>query len=264
MTRAQDLIAVDVDRTLFTSEGVVSPRTRDALRAVRDDGALVMIASGRPEHGLRLMAEREGLGLDNLVLSSCNGAAVVDAATEEIICHRVVERELVDEVLALVAHYGLGAMSPVGDHLYATGPDVYWLDHESEGNGLRPILAPTLGDEPLHKVLISADPAVMATHAPLLREALAGRAEVALSTACYFEVTAPGVDKGSGLLDFCAARGIDPARTIAFGDSENDLPMLRAAGIGVAMGNAQPDVLAVADRVTASNDEDGIAVALGH
>ena len=76
------------------------------------------------------------------------------------------------------------------------------------------------------------------------------------------EATAPGVDKGSALLRLCALLGIDPARVLAIGDSDNDIPMLAAAGFGVAMGNASLGVKAVADWVAPTIDEDGAAVAL--
>ena len=76
------------------------------------------------------------------------------------------------------------------------------------------------------------------------------------------EATAPGVDKGSGLLKLCEIMNIDPQRVLAIGDSENDIPMLQAAGFGVAMGNATKSLKAVADWIAPPIEEDGAAVAL--
>ena len=76
---------------------------------------------------------------------------------------------------------------------------------------------------------------------------------------CSAEFSAPGTDKGRALLEICEACGIDPSDSIAFGDSMNDAEMLCAAGIGVAMANAEPRVLALADRVCESCGEDGVA-----
>jgi len=76
------------------------------------------------------------------------------------------------------------------------------------------------------------------------------------------EASAPGVHKGTALAELAASLGIEPAGVVAFGDMPNDLPMLAWAGTGVAMGNADPLLHAVADRVTADNDEDGVALLL--
>lgn len=76
------------------------------------------------------------------------------------------------------------------------------------------------------------------------------------------EVNAPGVTKGRGLLALAAELGLDRRQVMACGDSGNDLEMIRAAGLGVAMGNASPDVLAAADVITLDNNHDGVAAAI--
>ena len=76
------------------------------------------------------------------------------------------------------------------------------------------------------------------------------------------EISAAGVTKAFALAAHCAELGIRPEEVVAFGDMPNDVPMLKFAGLGVAVANAHPDALAAADEVTASNDEDGVAVVL--
>ena len=76
------------------------------------------------------------------------------------------------------------------------------------------------------------------------------------------EINAPGATKGDALLALCRALGLAPACAVAFGDGTNDMTMIRSAGIGVAMANAEPEVLAVADLVAPSNQEDGVAQVL--
>jgi hydroxymethylpyrimidine pyrophosphatase-like HAD family hydrolase len=85
---------------------------------------------------------------------------------------------------------------------------------------------------------------------------------VTISGPRFIEIGALGVDKAATLDRFCARLGITPAQVIAFGDMPNDAPMLRWAGRGVAVANAHPEVLAAADETTASNMEDGVALAL--
>ena len=84
----------------------------------------------------------------------------------------------------------------------------------------------------------------------------------ALATTAAIEVLHPSVSKGRALDVLCRRFGIGPERVLAFGDNVNDVEMLEFAGLGVAMANGSPEALAVADRITASNDEDGIAVML--
>jgi hydroxymethylpyrimidine pyrophosphatase-like HAD family hydrolase len=92
----------------------------------------------------------------------------------------------------------------------------------------------------------------------LARELAGERATVVASGSEAVEVTAAGVNKATAVAEL----GVPPEAVVAFGDYPNDIPMLTWAGLGVAMGNAHPDVIAVADEVTASNDEDGVAVVL--
>ena len=95
-----------------------------------------------------------------------------------------------------------------------------------------------------------------------LRTALPPGVRGAFSHPRYLEITARGVDKAPAVRAACAALGLAPAQLAAIGDEENDIGMLRDAGIGIAMGNAAPAVIAAADRVTETNARDGVALAI--
>lgn len=197
-----------------------------------------------------------------MVLSSGNGSTVTQAATGEVLSSRPLPPEVVALVSREAGSRGLSILAALGDELVTETADGHMVQADARSNSLRVRAVERLTDveEPLPKALLSGEPALVARHLAELRAAFDDLAEAALSTPYFFEVNAPGVDKGSALLDYCRARGIEPARTMAFGDNENDVPMLVAAGTGVAMGNAPAHVQQVADRVTSSNDEDGIAV----
>ena len=97
----------------------------------------------------------------------------------------------------------------------------------------------------------------------MAREVVGDQLQVTFSTGSgLLELSAPGVDKASGLATVADHLGVDRDDVITFGDMPNDVPMLRWAGHGVAMANAHPEALAVADEVTAPNDEDGVALVL--
>ena len=112
------------------------------------------------------------------------------------------------------------------------------------------------------KILMSADPEIIGDVQKSIAAFLPESLTVVQTAAFYLEVIPRTINKGQGILDICRALGITKEEVIAFGDSHNDIPMLKTAGMGVAMGNAHPDVKAAADYITLSNNEDGIAAAL--
>ena len=115
---------------------------------------------------------------------------------------------------------------------------------------------------PVDKLLTAGDPAYLQAHyeemyAPF-KQTLSGM----FTADWYFEYTAPGIDKACALEGALPKLGIDASEVVSFGDGQNDKSMIEWAGTGVAMGNAVDEVKAVAQMVTANNNEDGIAVAL--
>ena len=105
------------------------------------------------------------------------------------------------------------------------------------------VIAEGLAPDELCRVMSPLAPQCLASH----------------SGSAYAEVSPPGASKATGLAHLCELAGIQASEVVAFGDMPNVVPVLRWAGIGVAMANAHPDVIAAADRVTLSSDEDGIA-----
>ena len=112
------------------------------------------------------------------------------------------------------------------------------------------------------KILMSVQPEALKTVQQKIAAFLPDSLTVVQTAAFYLEVIPRIINKGQGIRDICGVLGVDTAEVIAFGDAENDIPMLRAAGMGVAMGNAADAVKQAADMVTLSNNDDGIAAAL--
>ena len=113
-----------------------------------------------------------------------------------------------------------------------------------------------------YKILMSADPVAAKTVQREIAALLPSGLCIVQTAPFYLEIIPGSVNKGAGLRTVCETVGIDLSQAIAFGDSENDAPMLRVAGVGIAMGNADDSVKRVADMVTASNNDNGIAAAL--
>ena len=112
------------------------------------------------------------------------------------------------------------------------------------------------------KILMSVQPEELAQVQQQIADFLPDSLTVVQTAAFYLEVIPKVINKGQGIRDICSVLGMEPAEVISFGDAANDIPMLKAAGVGVAMGNADAAVKAAADMVTLSNNEDGIAAAL--
>ena len=258
--RPPRLVATDLDGTLLRSDGTVSARTAAALAAVEEAGVHVVFVTARPPRWVDLVAEAVG---GHGVVLCLNGAVVYDARARSVVEHVPIDDDVVRAVVAdLRTHlpsvtFALERTTGMSSehafvHLHPT-PD----DHRA-ADAVEALLDGTTG-KLLARCADVADDALVAR----VEAVLDGRAVVADSGAPGLaEITAAGVTKGAALTRWSAARGVAAQDVWAFGDMPNDLPMLGWAGHAVAVANAHPSVLAVADEVTGSNDDDGVAQVL--
>lgn len=258
------LVAFDVDGTLLSSDREILDSTRESIDRVRSAGATVMIASGRPVAGLRFQVDRLGLPTDGLILAGCNGAVIEDAATGRVLASWPVPAHVSARMYRGLRGLPVSTIVPVGPDVYIEDPEGFMVHIEAMANGTREVVVEdlTTAAPTPPKILVSAPYEVLVDHRDAI-DALGGSdIETCFSSTYYYEVNAAGVSKGAALAAFCAAEGIPLDRTVAFGDNENDITMIRTAGVGVAMGNAIDALKEVADVVTASNDDHGIAQVL--
>jgi Cof subfamily protein (haloacid dehalogenase superfamily) len=248
-----------VDGTLLRSDGTFSERTRTAVARVREAGIQVLLVSARPP---RWMGPALGdLDAGPLVVC-CNGALVYDLEREEIVAHHPLHAELVERLVRGLRERAPGvAFAAESERRYLrerdyvplwTAPEDYTevdaLAFSTEGAVTKLILKhPEVAQETLYELACE----------------LAGKEAFAVySGAALVEISAAGVTKASAVANVCAELGIEAHEVVAFGDMVNDVPLLEWAGHGVAVANAHPAALAAADEVTASNDEDGVALVL--
>ena len=255
------MIVSDLDGTLLDSRGGVSARTRAAVRAVRRAGHTFVMASARPVRDVRPVAE----ALGHTAIAVCsNGAISYDFAREEVVDHRPMPYDVAAEVIAVLRHRFPGVRLGCErwpDLLLERGFDLdpalsaaaRWvrsLEEELDGRGLGKLIVQTGGSAHDYYRAVT--------------DALSDRCAVTVSTSAFCEITRSGVTKATTLDLLAAQAGLSAEQVVAFGDMPNDLPMLRWAGWSVAVSNAHPDVRAVADETTRSNDEDGVARWLEH
>jgi Cof subfamily protein (haloacid dehalogenase superfamily) len=256
------VIATDLDGTIVRRDGTISARTKAALAAATDAGALLVIATGRPPRWLAEIAEAAG----HHGLAICaNGALVFDLETDRVIDSRPLS---VDDVRRLIAQLRAAIPGITFAIERVDGQFAHESDYHPRWEPEAGTLVGEFGDDvlsgPISKLLGRCEDmdvdSLLALARGVVDESTASLTHSSIDG--LLEISAPGVTKATTLELVLADRGFGAADVVAFGDMPNDLEMLVWAGRGVAVANAHPDVLAVVDEVTASNEDDGVAEVL--
>lgn len=255
------IIFLDVDGTLTNDEKVIMPKTKEALIRAQKDGHTVVLASGRPDSGMKFLADELEMDKYNGYLLAFNGGKVINWTTKEIIFQQTMPRELIKPILEYVNENDLGLMTYDSEKIvYGTRMDEY-IEHESFINRI-PMERVNMLDYPdfdPNKCLATANPEIAQEHEKKLAKLLEGKISVYRSAPFFIEIVPEGIDKAASIERLIDCLGMTKEQTIAFGDGFNDLSMIEYAGIGVAMGNAQDVVKELADIVTETNNDEGIA-----
>ena len=259
------LIALDMDGTLLNSRKQVSEETLREIRKAVSLGKTIVYATGRA------VCEMEEY-FDQLpeirYAVFASGAGLYDVQERRAFGLQTIPAELAMRVIDAVKEIGLIALSTA----VFEGIAKHSLEDDRQVKPYRPMyeramtrvediraFAEAHQGEILKMNVYHTNPEDRLR----TKERLADlQLEKVFSEVTSLECSAKGVDKGTGLAALCRYLGIDPERSIAVGDAPNDLPMIRTAGLGVAMGNAKPEVLEAADVVVADNDHDGCAEAI--
>jgi len=262
------LIAVDLDGTLLDDEKQVPAENREALQAVERRGILISIASGRMTTTIETIEAR--LGVD-CILIAYNGAKVLGRKREgrPLIVHRPIPADVAAFFMRFAKANGYLLNLYHEDRLYAEdGPqrrpfiEIYRTRTGAEYNIVNDLEQDFSGVCPTKLILLTHQAERDRLHDEL-RPMLEGRAFITKSEPEYLEIMAAGVDKGSALPLIAERFGIPADEIMAIGDAENDIGMLEAAGLGVALANASPRVRAAADGITVrTNNEAGVAEAI--
>lgn len=268
-------IALDIDGTLTNDQKVITPRTKETLMRAQKAGITLILASGRPIQGLRRLAHELELDSHHGMLIAYNGSEVRDASSGELLFNQAISVEDARAVLEHVRSFDVIPMLVDGDRLYVEdaydctilhrGKPKNIIKDERDACDLRLHEVRSLLDwciTPQNKILTAGTDTYLQEHYRAMEAPFVGRLSCMFTADFYFEYTACNVNKGNALLHALPERGIDPSELVAFGDGQNDLPMLKLAGMGVAMANANDEVKAGANMVAGSNNDDGIAAAL--
>ena len=259
------LIAMDLDGTLTNDQKIITKETLDCLMDLQEQGARLILASARPSPGLLKECRILNMPAHGGILMSYNGGRIVEAETGKVLYETAIPLDTAKWVLKKLEDYPVTVILDDGKQFYVTDPNGYKVEYECWNNGMTCTQVDNLADfihfEPV-KFLMSVQPSEIKDVQEQIAAWLPEELVVVQTAAFYLEIIPAAINKGEGLRQICRITGIPIEEAIAFGDSENDIPMLRAAGTGAAMGNADQAVKEAADVITGSNNEDGIAKVL--
>ena len=264
------LLGFDLDGTILTGEKKLTARTKRALEEAIAQGMIVLPATGRPFSGIpKEIMEVKGI---RYALTS-NGARIVDAKDGTIVYEKPVPKEITEKILDIYDKYDTLQEIYFQGVGYISEHDLQRVDQMMESPAMAEYVRSTRkvvkniretarqlpgGVDKVHAIFADQSEKMCA-----LRELeQMGQVTVTRALSNNIEVNAAGVNKGSGLVELGKRLGIEREEIMAFGDGDNDEPMLREAGFGVAMANAEEKVKAAADYITESNEEDGVAKAI--
>ncbi len=248
------LAAIDLDDTLLGPDKLISLENAQAVQDLRDNGVHVVLASGRRHENMLRFHQR--LGLSGPIVS-CNGALVRDAEIDAVYYENLVPADLAADIIEQ------GDLIEVTQNYYHTNGGLFvrektmWTELYQTRTGSvvteHGDLADFAGDSPL-KILWIADHERIAALLPSALDRYGDRLYITTTDPEYLEFMARGVSKAVGVGVVAERMGVSASEVVAFGDSNNDVPMLEWAGMSVAVGHARPAALAAAKIVAPEGD----------
>ena len=268
-------IVMDIDGTLNVYKKGILPKTKEVLQKAQEQGIKLILASGRPTTGMIDFGKELALDKNGGLLISYNGSKAVEMETMKEIYNVPLSIEDSKAVLEHVKKFDVHPMVDKDEYMYVNDvfdcmlslreKKVNIVQMESRNGKYMVCEKADLAefvDFPLNKILIAGEPAYLQANYKAMMEPFKDTLNCMFTASVYFEFTAKNIDKAKALDTVLTPLGILPDEVISFGDGQNDISLIQYAGIGVAMGNAVEELKAVADKVTLSNEEDGIAECL--
>jgi hypothetical protein len=258
------MVAFDMDGTLLNSDHQLSERTIASVKMIANQGMLVLLATARMTSAIKNHLEK--LGTPGLVVSH-NGALVKDIRTGQVYHHETIPKNVVTKLLELLEEKKTVMHFNCDDEIYLTASNPYSDRYSQElGVSLKYISSLKCLEEDPTSVLLIDVKDVLQQLLIAVSERFQGQFDYVMApwqgNVWRLQFLAPNTSKGKGVLQVAKHLGVEPEEIVSFGDNYNDMEMIQQTGLGIAMGNAVPELKKVADFVTLSNQEDGVAYVL--
>ena len=258
-----DLLVLDVDGTLHNSHREISDATKNALIEAQKRGKTIAIASGRSIAGIRQTASAISLEEYGGYVIAYNGTTVINCKTGECIYNQTLPADLIAPVYEEAAKLQVAIMAyrDSAKEIIVAGGVTDYVAADAAASCVTIRETDQFVKElsfSINKIFVSGEPDKMKEVERILQRKFGSVLNVFRSDPYYVELLPKYTDKGVAVDKLVKYMDITKERVMCVGDSNNDLPMLRYAGMGVAMGNASDRIKEQADYVTDSNDDDGI------
>ena len=254
-------LLADVDGTLITKEKVLTSRTVDAVKRLRDRGVVFCVTSGRPPRGLRMFVEPLEL---TIAMAAFNGGVIVRPDLS-VIDEMPLPVDIPTQVIDTIRAHGLEAWVYSPTEWYVTDPKGTRVDRETSTVQFRPVVVADY-DAVVHEVIkivgVSTDYAAVARCEAAVQAEFGSRVTALRSQPYYVDVTHPEANKGAIVRRLARYLNVSPRRVATIGDQMNDTLMFKESGLSIAMGNASAEVQRQATFVTTSFGEEGFANAV--
>ena len=255
-------LAIDLDGTALRPDSTLSAHTISVLIAAQEQGMRLIIASGRPPQGVAHVATAVRLRDFGGHVLAFNGGELWDWGTPRLLEAHSLPASAKATAYHVAKAHGAEILTYHDGYVISENANHHYVSLSTRINHLQPHQVDNFLEGtpmPLSKCMIVGEPDILQTFGTSLAQQLQGQANVFFSEPYHLEVVPLGIDKGRGLARLLQLMGERPEQTIAVGDANNDIPMIRVAGLGVAMANAEPHVRAAAQLIAPSNADDGVA-----
>ncbi|KJC49674.1 hydrolase [Bradyrhizobium sp. LTSP885] len=260
MTRTA-LVVSDVDGTLLTKDKILTDDAKAAVGKLHAAGIGFTIVSSRPTIGMGFLVAPLGI---TLPIGAFNGSSIVDAQLKPVAQH-LIPSAVAKRCIDLLTDHGVDIWLFTNDKWLTRNPEGEYTAHEQRTIKHDPTIVtdftPYIG-QACKIVGASSDATLLQRCEAEMQQAVGNQAIAVRSQTYYLDVTPPGHDKGTFVVDIAKRLGVALENVATIGDMQNDLPMFAKSGVSFAMGNASDDVKARATDVTETNEHDGFARAM--
>ncbi|BDU51618.1 Cof-type HAD-IIB family hydrolase [Haliovirga abyssi] len=255
------MLVMDMDDTLLRKDHTISERTKKAIKETQEKGVKVVLASGRPDFAMKDYAKELELDKYKSYILSFNGARIIDCHKDEIIFEQSLKKEVAHELYEISKKENMFIHTYLSDDIITEQNNEY-TEIEANITGMK---IKTITDFKksikgnVIKVLMLEDPTYLKKVSEKLHPKLSDKLNMTISKPYFLEFMDKGIDKGETLKKLANKLNINIDEIIAVGDSFNDSTMIKTAGLGVAMGNAHEEIKEIADYITDTSMNDGVA-----
>lgn len=265
MKQKYHLLVLDLDGTLTNSKKEISPRNLQTLLRLQQNGVRLVLASGRPTFGIAPLADALHMKEYGGFILSYNGSEIIEWATGRLLYKNLLPDDVLPVLYTAAVRNNQAILTYNNEYILTENPDNEYVHKEAFLNRMKIRAVDDFleaAPRPLPKCLIVGDPDRLIRTEAELSLRLQGQISVYRSEPYFLELVPMGIDKAQSLSVLLDKLGLTREAMVAMGDGYNDLSMIKFAGMGVAMANAQEPVKQAAEYITLSNDEDGVAAAV--